>query len=260
MQLNSTDLAISTFELLVKSINPLMGQPAELALTQRVMQGYSLTISNLESVDLSFRLEFRTSYADPMDQQHTLFNNADLVCQIAGSNLLVELTGNADNTLFGSSFQIPAGQTAHLHLMPKPNPELEVRGYVVLRLPALRSNFGFIFESQAAHPVKVLLNAETRGTLLPRDWPTTPMGDSQPFNQTLPLASGRALNEVTPEPGRFIILEAQPAGIRNSVLNGLTEQPSLNESPDMYELAGILRNPKSKQHMASASAATSLLD
>jgi hypothetical protein len=140
MQLASTDLPISTFELLVKPIAPRqMGNPAQEAIARRIVQGYFLTITNLEPLDLTFRLDFRISTPNPADPDRTLFNNADLIFDIAGANNLIPLSGDADSSRFGGSFRLPAGQTASVQLLPKQrllsfaNPDFEVRGYVVLR-------------------------------------------------------------------------------------------------------------------------------
>jgi hypothetical protein len=264
MQLASTDLPISTFELLVKPIAPRqMGNPAQEAVARRVVQGYFLTITNLESLDLTFRLDFRISTPNPADPDRTLFNNADLIFDIAGANNLIPLAGDADSNRFGGSFRLPAGQTASVQLLPKqgllsfPNPDFEVRGYVVLRLPALRRNFGFLFEPQTASPAKVLISAEIRGTFLPNDFPAVPAGDFDQINYALPIASGKALNEVAPEPSRFVVLEPLPMGLPTPI-SRLVEQPSVEEALEIPELVGLVRSSRHSQ--PGASAATSLLD
>jgi hypothetical protein len=264
MQLASTDLAISTFELLVKPIAPrMMGNPAQDAVARRVVQGYFLTITNLESLDLTFRLDFRISTPNPADPDRTLFNNADLIFDIAGANNLIPLSGDATSNRFGGSFRLPAGQTASVQLLPKPqlfglaNPDFEVRGYVVLRLPALRRNFGFLFEPQTANPAKVLLSAEVRGTFLPNTFPAEVSGDFDQISYALPIASGQALNEVAPEPGRFVVLEPLPMGLPTS-MSSLVEQPTVEEAMGIPELVGLVRSSRHSQ--PSASAATSLLD
>jgi hypothetical protein len=258
MQLSATDLAVSTFEVLVKPIAPRMVGNAPLnAVARRVVQGYFLTITNLESVDLTFRLEFRISTPNPADPDRTLFNNVDLVFDIAGANNVIPLSGNATSSTFGGSFRLPAGQTASVQLLPKPNlfgqvdPDFEVRGYVVLRLPALRGNPGFFFEPQTAAPAKVLLSPEVRGTFLPNNFPAVLTGDFDQISYALAIASGKALNEVAPEPSRFVV--PIPFEVPNR-LSGLREQPSIAEAMEIPELMRLV----SSQPLAAAT--SSLLD
>ena len=59
-------MEVSTFELLYKRIAPppMMGTPGAAALTavaRRVVQGYFLTISNLEDEDFLYTLDFHIS-------------------------------------------------------------------------------------------------------------------------------------------------------------------------------------------------------
>ena len=212
-------MELSTFELLVKPIAPrfpatVPGSGAITAVARRAVQGYFLTISNLETKDLTFRLEFVISKPNPADPDRTLFNNADLVVDIAGANTPITLSGGVTATSFSGFFRLPAGQTASVQLLPKlslgllsdPNPDLEIRGYVKLTLPALFRNIRQGFVSQSAEPVKVLLNPEIRGTFLPNNYPATLTGDFDQINYALAIASGKALNEVAPEPSRPILI------------------------------------------------------
>lgn len=211
-------MEITTFELLVKRIAPLpaVGAPGAAALTavaRRVVQGYFLTISNLEDQDLTYRLEFVVSTPNPVDPDRTLTNNADLIIDIAGANTTLTLTQSGDT--FRGSFRLPARQTASVQLLPRlplallnsPNPDLEVRGYVRLRLPAIFSGFPQPrFGPQSDRPVKVLLNPETRGTFLPNNFPASTTGEFDQINYPMTLASGQSLNELMPESGlRFPI-------------------------------------------------------
>ncbi|MBD0268738.1 hypothetical protein [Pseudanabaena sp. FACHB-2040] len=207
-------MEITTFELLVKRIAPLPpaaipGADAIAAVARRVVQGYFLTISNLEDKDLTFRLEFVVSTPNPPDPDRTLTSNADLLIDIAGANTPLTLSQAGDT--FRGSFRLPAKQTASVQLLPKlpldllsnPNPDLEIRGFVRLRLPAIFQGFPgpFIFGPQNDRPVKVLLNPETRGTFLPNDFPASTSGEFDQINYPMALASGQALNEVPPERG-----------------------------------------------------------
>lgn len=238
-------MEISTFELLVKPIAPrIPGNPGVTAVARRVVQGYFLTISNLDAKDLTFRIEFFISNPNPPDPDRTLANNADLIFDIAGANTPITL--NQSGNLFSGSFRLPAGQTASVQLLPKPTlfanpePDFEVRGYVVLRLPAVRSNISpFITVSQSSAPVRVLLNPEIRGTFLPNDFPTLTTGDFDQINYSLALASGQALNELPPEPGRRIRIDLP--GVVDSLQTGIfeprfLEADALTQSQSLVEL------------------------
>jgi hypothetical protein len=196
-------MELSTFELLVKRIAP---PPAPVSVARRVVQGYFLTLTNLESRDLTFRLRFNISRPNPAgDPDRTLFDKVDLVYDIAGLNQPIPLSGTAASTVFGGSFRVPARQTASVQLLPKQtlfgaaNPNFEVRGFVSLRLPRLRGL------AQSTTPVKVLLNAEVRGTFLPNGFPDGPLDDLDQINYSLALASGKALNDIESDPPFFPI-------------------------------------------------------
>jgi hypothetical protein len=261
MQLNPTDLPISTFELLAKPIAPRNQLPvAQRPVARRIIQGYFLTITNLESIELTYRLEFRISTPNPVDPDRTLFNNVDLLIDIAGANTFIPLSGNAGSTTFGGSFRLPAGQTASVQLLPRlslliPDPDFEVRGYVVLRLPALGRGI-FQFGPQTEKPVSVLLSPEIRGTFIPNDFPASATGDFDQINYALPIASGKALNALAPEPPFFLINPAIRE--RLGTLNTLAEQPSMTELLAMSEMVAVRPTPEDSPETAAV--AGSLLD
>jgi hypothetical protein len=71
----------------------------------------------------------------------------------------------------------------------------------------------------------VLLNPEIRGTFLPNTYPTSLTGDFDQINYALAIASGKALNELAPEPARRIAI----GPMLPDVLAGLTDNiPSLS--------------------------------
>lgn len=210
-------MEVSTFELLVKRIAP---PPASTTLARRVIQGYFLTISNLEDKEFLYTLDFHISLPNPPAATRTLAGNTLVVVDTAGENQILSLSpagATLSTTRFSTSFRLGAKQTASLQLLPNltpalleaPNPDLEVRGFVRLRLPAV---FGAgrpfpIFQRvpQSESPVKVLLNPEIRGTFLPNNFPSGG-GDFDQINYPLALASGKGLNEITPEPGGPIFI------------------------------------------------------
>ncbi|MGB3296714.1 MAG: hypothetical protein WBA76_00485 [Phormidesmis sp.] len=207
-------MEVSTFELLVKRIAP---PPALNSVARRVVQGYFLTISNLENKGFRYTLDFHISRPNPPDPDRTLLGKAVVLLDVAGANQPLTLSPTAatvKTTRFSTSFRLEAKQTASLQLLPNindpallsnPNPDLEVRGFVRLRLPAVASGIGIVQRvSQSDRPVKVLLNPEIRGTFLPNNFPGGD-GDFDQINYPLALASGKGLNEIGPEPGGPII-------------------------------------------------------
>lgn len=207
-------MEVSTFEILYRPLTPPLGAGTE-AIARRVLQGYFLTVSNLdEDNDFLFRIEFRISLPSPANPSRTLDNNALLISDVAGP-------GNVFNTMllnsppgsnrFIANFTVPAGATALVVLLPNitvPNffstgPEdIEIRGNVSLILPCTfqpRPPLAFgTLQPQPGAPARVLLNAEHRATYLPPGWPATAEDDLD-FDQTgtaVALATGQALNEV----------------------------------------------------------------
>jgi hypothetical protein len=202
-------MEVSTFELLIKPIAP--RTPNTQAVARRVIQGYFLTISNLEEKRLRYTIEFFDSKANPPSANRSLEavnrptgglvipRNFDLIYDVAGANTeLINIRRGAAGQIAGDFFLDPK-QTASIQLLPdlsalSDNPDLEIRGYVNLRLP------GNLFSPQNSIPVKVLLQPEIRGTFLPNDFPTSSIGDFDQINYNLTTASGKGLNEIVPEP------------------------------------------------------------
>ena len=197
-------MEISTFEILAAPIAPVMGlPPALLPVARRIVQGYFLTISNLEAFSVVYRIDFTISLPVPADPNKILLDNAVLLVDFEGPNTEVPLTQQLPTKpeVYSGFFTIPAHKTASVQLLPK-LPDvldpgmLEVRGYVSLS----RAVFGFPPESFP--PVKVLLNPEIRGTFLPNNFPTPPLPapttplDFDQINYTLAIASGKGLNEI----------------------------------------------------------------
>lgn len=205
-------MELSTFELLIKPIAP--RTPRTEAVARRVVQGYFLTVSNLEETRLRYTIEFFDSKANPPSSNRSLEadnrptgslvvpSNFDLIYDVAGANTeLIGIRRGAEGQIAGDFFLDPK-QTATVQLLPKieillanPDPVLEIRGYVRLRLP------GNLFEPQSENPVKVLVQPEIRGTFIPNDFPRVARGDFDQINYSLTTASGKAFNEIKPEPG-----------------------------------------------------------
>ena len=218
-------MEISTFEILAKPIAPVKGiDPALLPVARRVVQGYFLTISNLEAIDLRYRIEFTVSLPVPADPNKILLDkkNAFLVIDVEGANFEVPLTQVPGKPkVYRAFFTIPAHKTASVELLPK-LPEaldpglLEVRGYVslflppaIIRLPQPVPKPLPLPQPQSKRPVKVLLNPEIRGTFLPNDFPSRANTgfDFDQINYTLAIASGKGLNEIPPEGGKLLSID-----------------------------------------------------
>jgi hypothetical protein len=206
-------MEISTFELLAKPIAPPVPTAPELTpVLRRVVQGYFLTISNLEAIDLRYRIEFAVSLPVPPDPNKILIDgvNVRLIIDVEGANTFIPLTQIGSSNIYRGFFRIPAGKTASVELLPllpavlAPG-SLEVRGYVSLFLPPRRI---FPPTPQSKEAVRVLLNPEIRGTFLPNGFPGV-IGDLDfdQINYTLAIASGQALNFIPPEKGQPIIIE-----------------------------------------------------
>lgn len=231
---------ISHFELIFKPQSPV--PPAD-----TVLQGYFLSISNLEDVELSFRLDFVTSSITAPTR--TLAGNTVVIVDIAGgnNNFSYSLVGSASAKSFRLSpfVKIPPHATAKIAVLPDdpfPTPigdgtadpaDYEARGYVTLRLPGLLrfENGKLRVVKQLDRPANVLLTPQNRATYFRNG--TTIESQTQ---SSLPLASGSALNEIPAEGFPFVsgILE-RPLEIAK-----LAEVLDLDEMPErLAELMAV---------------------
>lgn len=201
-------MEVSTFELLYKPLTPTGGDIA-----RRVLQGYFLTLTNLETNDYRYRVEFSVTTPIPYSAERTLDSpKALFIADVAGpDNVFAEPLKIGSTTRYYRNITVKAGQTALIVLLPNIGladffatapANQEVRGFVRITLPCVfkrGGGFGF-FSPQSDAPVKVLLNPELRATYLPNGWPSAPMS-AQDFDQTitaLTVASGKGLNEIPP--------------------------------------------------------------
>jgi hypothetical protein len=225
-------MEISNFELLLKPQSP--ATPTGSMAVDRVLQGYFLEISNLEPVPLRYALEF-VIFPPPAGTPDRQFRS------LAGNTLCIVDTGGTDDrfgTLNGSLassvftprfpaagptpfptagdrlITVPANGTALVAVLPSAFgvinpiettpllvPNFEVRGFVRIRLPPLFGEGFPFFRRQLDRPARTLLTPQNRATFL------TATGAISDQTQTgLPLASGRALNEIVPEEIRFFPL------------------------------------------------------
>jgi len=185
--------------------------PALLPVARRIVQGYFLTISNLERFEVEYRIQFTIRKPQPADSNRVLrsngVDNAVIFLDSVNNNDPITLIKDADvgeTENYRANFKIRGRNTASFQLLPKlpgvlTASLLEVRGFVSLfqrnRLPASPS------------PVKVLLNPEIRGTFLPNNFPAPPNTelDFDQINYSLAIASGKGFNEIPLGPREPII-------------------------------------------------------
>ncbi|MGY6549912.1 MAG: hypothetical protein ACXIU7_13055 [Roseinatronobacter sp.] len=225
-------MIVSQFELVYKPQSPV--GPADVAL-----QGYFLTITNLEDMDLRFRLRFTTSSVS--DPDRSLFQNAAVLIDTPDVNNsgIFSLSGNltSKSFLLRKLVDIPAHGTALVavlpsdpfppQLVPAANANFECRGFVTLTLPPNR------LKPQAKAPVKVLLSAQNR-TLYVTQQDDLPNGQSQ---ASIPISTGQSLNEIVPESFRFdaatdLVLSDLPFKLSDELLSGSDLLAFLSEMGD----------------------------
>jgi hypothetical protein len=212
-------MIVSHFELLFKNQAP--ANTTTGAVPDVAVQGYFLEITNLEAVQIEFLAEFVIGAPDASLPQRSLADNTLVFVDTppGTDNRNGRLQGTLTDTVFrprfiaiagqpSSNIRIPAGGTALLAVLPSlfPSPadttpltaaNFEVRGYVNLRVPALRGPSIFFTQAQSATPVKVLLTPQNRTSYLKAGV----IADQT--QASLPLATGLAQVEIVAEPGGF---------------------------------------------------------
>lgn len=259
-------MEVSTFELLYKPLTPSLGAGTE-AIARRVLQGYFLTIANLESSPFLFRIAFNITLPNPDNPARRLDGNTLFITDV-GSNpdnvFATSLTRSpAGGNRYIRTFTVPANATALVVLLPNitvpgffgvdNQPNIEIRGHVGLVLPWVFKPSGlgsFIFGPQNGAPARVLLTAEHRSTYLPLGWPGGTISDLD-FDQTgvsLPLASGQALNEVPSANTLFSVPEIGPAAFPEA----FARQIDLIESVDPVTaiVGGLVRLEQTPETLA----------
>jgi len=230
-------MEVSNFEIVYKPQSPI--GPAD-----TVLQGYFLEISNLENIELSFRLDFVTSSIT--DPDRSMQNNAAIQIDRPGTNNIdtFSLIGDLDAQSFRVSpyVRIPALGTALVAVLPSdpfvfPDAlaNFEVRGFVTLRLPAVfksqkESPFPFSFGPQLDRPARVLLTPQNRALYTGTDGSNNAQTQS-----SLPLATGQALNEVEPDKG-FVFPPFFDAPDVAALLKRESERPSMAFLPDVLAM------------------------
>lgn len=194
-------MLVSHFELLVKRTASVSAPPNITAPFRRVVQGYFLTITNLGLVSKNLKLRFKIT-ANTGNRTLTSLNTQCIYDNTNNLNLtLTSLPSIPAGTQRWDTqfFNLGANQTALIVVVPNfnnflgnINPDMEIRGYVEL----FQQTSGLAWPISS---VQVLLTAETRGTFLDNDYPSSNPANELDFDQiayTLPLASGKAENLV----------------------------------------------------------------
>ncbi len=204
---------VSQFELVYKPQSP--AAPSGTAAVDSLIQGYFLKITNLETQAMSYRVSFVA--APVTDPLRSLAGNTVVFVDTPGTNNQQGvLNGAITSTVFSPStglITVPPSGTALIAVLPSAfgplpgeptpllTPDFEVRGHVRITLPALLKLVPgnpfptFKFVPQSKVPVKVLLTPQNRTTYF-----TATGAISDQTQASLPLASGKALNEVPPQP------------------------------------------------------------
>ena len=93
-------MEISTFELLTKPIAPLNLLPPELdPVARRIVQGYFLTITNLEAFNVQYRIEFTVSLPTLANPNKILLGNVSLFFDVEADNTPITLIQDARGNL-----------------------------------------------------------------------------------------------------------------------------------------------------------------
>ena len=201
-------MEISQFELVFKPQAP--AGPADI-----VLQGYFLEISNLEDRDLEFALTLTTSSVT--DPTRSLFGNAAVFVVTPSINnnvgvFILAVSYSDESFRLDRNIFVPAGGTALVAVQlsapcaggmgPPPTPDFECRGFVTLSLPVITRPISIgefdavIITQQGNTPQKVMLTAQNRAVFTD---PATGVAKGQ-TQAGLPIATGQALNEITPDP------------------------------------------------------------
>lgn len=219
-----SNVLVSSFELLfARQIAqvPDPGSPVN-TVSRRVVQGYFLTLANLEDEAYTYRVELRmTPQEDP-----------------AGAPLFVKRIGNVlsapgifssdGDGRYSTRIKLAAHETGLLGVFPPTllaaigNPsatEYQSRGYVSISLPtkSVRKSPGKVVEmAQSRKSVKVMATPDLRGTFLPNNFSAGNVTGDFDFDQTfatLPVAGGDSVLVVPPTKPESLTLAGAPIGL-----------------------------------------------
>jgi len=239
-------MIVSNFELLIKRIATVPNSvPSNISTVfRRVVQGYFLMVSNLETnraITLYLKLTIPTSNGN---REMNAFNTQIIFDNGTTNNAILTLTklssSNSNFTEYQTgSFTLNSRQTGLITVLPNVfpfinngNPDLEIRGFVELKQRRRRI---FPFPFLVTPKADVLITPETRGTFLDNDYPSTSTSNELDFDQIsygLPIASGKNQNIV--ERVRPIIINPVVIGDLSSDIFKL-KQTIKKDNPDLNE-------------------------
>ena len=196
---------LSHFELLFKPQSP--AQVNNTGPVATVIQGYFLTITNLEDEPYLYQLDFIAPEPQPADANRSLAGNTLVFIDLpSGDNSERVLTGaNGRYRLSNGLLAIPPKASALVAVLPSAFPSdrdptplagpfFEVRGYVRLRLPAVATTLFGKTTKQSDTPVKVFVTAQNRATYFNAGGEITDQTQA-----SVPLCGGEACLELEPE-------------------------------------------------------------
>ena len=231
-------MEISHFELIFKPQAPVA--PSGTSGVETVLQGYFLDITNLENVEYQYRIEFvifPPPASVPDQAGRSLANNTVYILDVAGvNNAFGALNGTITDRVFTPStgfITIPPLATAKVAVLPAvfdscmgmAPPEIEVRGFVRLELPALLPPpppFAFSPVPQSEEPVKVLVTAQNRAVFFDAD-----MNITDQVQASVPISTGGSCVLIEPDEGGPELIP---------VPSPISEAPAL---PDLVARAGM---------------------
>jgi len=237
-------MIVSNFELLIKRIATAPNNVSinESSVFRRVVQGYFLMVSNLESNGITLYLKLTI----PTSSGNRALNNANALVIFDNGNInnsiltLSPLSSNSNPNFTEyrtESFKLNPKQTGLITVLPNvfpfinnPNPDLEIRGFV-----EIKQRRSFLCSTPEAD---ILITPETRGTFLDNDYPANSTDNELDFDQIsygLPTASGKTQNIVESAPP-IIMRPAAEVGtlIKRNDIIGL-RQTIKEDNPDLND-------------------------
>ena len=210
---NPAPTVISNFEILfTPQLPPAPAFPANVeAVVENVIKGYFLTITNPNPVAYTYMIGFHCNTNPSPPQAVRTLASAVAFIDDATTGVATLLSGGANATDFFTEVTVQANGTILLGVLPAffnagtgqfVTPNIEVRGWVDITLPALRRRpppFVLGYVAQSSTPVAVILTAEQRLTFLPEGGEASTVVESQSAF-ALPLAGGSAQIMVPPQP------------------------------------------------------------
>ena len=215
---------VSTFELLfipqlptsLRVGNMTIPVPASVvSIDEIALKGYFLTIANINPNPYVFSLGFHINPANGAapPSQNSLASALGFIDDGSGG-VVLPLNPTTPAIDYHASVKVQANGTALVGILPNfintmsnppglATPNIEVRGWVDITLPAVRGKTILQTVPQASAPVSVLLTAEQRITFLPMAGAPSSTVESQTAF-AVPLAGGASEISIPPQPGGYI--------------------------------------------------------